>query len=140
MAQGGFYHSLGYSTHFLGVQQKGNDPELNMTEPARTLAINERAPQEYSRDKVLNTELMKKLAGWTDDPVSTTGKYLDPSVWQPMCLELFCTQKPGAFPKDDGGVLSRLSYCFLPLTFVRNPTLDDERKQNPNIIEHMMTT
>ena len=103
-----------------------NNPEIAALEGKRFVVVNEAAAAKGTKSssskdaQPLNINLIKRLAS-VDDPITATGKYRDPGVFEPQMLLSFFANKAPVFPKDDGGVSSRLSYLFMPFTFVPNP-------------------
>ena len=131
----GYYGTLTYEKHFLGTGQArwGNDPDLAACEGKRVIVVNEGPDLKDSRQP-LNVALIKRLTCGSDDPISSTAKYKDPSFWQPQCLLAFATNFTPSFPTEDGGVKSRLSYVYMPFSFVQNPKPDSmERKLDTSI-------
>jgi hypothetical protein len=119
----GLYQPLVFEN--LACVKSGNTPELAKCEGERQVTVNE-AFSSGHKHMVLDPTWIKKLIS-LDDPVATTGKYMDPSIWKPQCLLLIAANSAPRFPSEDGGCKSRLAFLTMPFKFVDEPKDDTER-------------
>ena len=135
-----YFYTLDFSKHFVGMDAKGNNPEIAECEGRRFVSVNE-APDMTIHKRTLNVDLIKKLSVGSDNPITGMAKYKDPKLFNPQMLLAFFAQDAPEFPKKDGGLRSRLSYLLMPFEFVADCKLPHHRPLDISIktgVEHLI--
>jgi hypothetical protein len=134
---GGYYGQLDFEKHFLGSGTRGgnnvNNPDIAMLEGVRLTVVNETPGLEGSDS--LNTNLIKRLVS-LDAGISSTAKYKDPSMWTSMMLLMFMYNEAPNLGTDPS-LYTRLSYLFLPYSFVGKPRPGTNEKAIDTRIKEM---
>ena len=98
-----YFYTLDFSKHFVGMDAKGNNPEIAECEGKRFVSVNE-SPDMGHSNRTLNVDLIKKLSVGSDNPITGMAKYKDPRLFNPQMLLAFFAQDAPEFPKKDGGL------------------------------------